>query len=57
MVRKHEGQEAVNRWRGFCVACKKDLYTDPARHYVSDSHFANVKRAELAEEKQRKGTK
>jgi len=33
----------MRKWRGFCAACRKDLYSDPARHYVSDGHLARVR--------------
>jgi hypothetical protein len=28
----------IRKWRGVCVACGKDLYSDPVDHYASDSH-------------------
>lgn len=43
----------TRKWRGVCVACRQDLYTDPVDHYASDSHRLNVERAERREAKQR----
>lgn len=47
----------MKRWRGFCAACRKDLYTDPLRHYTSDSHRLAVERANKREDLAAKGAK
>ena len=43
----------MKAWRGFCAACREDLYGDPRRHYISRSHAENVRRANEREAKQR----
>jgi hypothetical protein len=40
----------MRTWRGFCAACRKDLYTDPARHYATPSHLANAARVDRMED-------
>lgn len=40
----------MSKWRGYCTACRKDLYSDPGRHYITDSHINKAKRLDKAED-------
>ena len=43
----------MGQWRGVCTVCKRDLYTDPARHYASRSHYERAKAWEKREREER----
>lgn len=44
----------TSKWLGLCVACRKDLYRDPSRHYVSRSHLDRVGALARREARERK---
>lgn len=45
----------ILRYRGFCVACKRDLYSPPGRHYRSKGHLERVEAARRRKGRQRGG--
>jgi hypothetical protein len=41
------------RWYGFCVACRRDLFARPGRHYASKGHAERVAAARRRENRNR----
>lgn len=42
-----------SKWLGLCVVCRKDLYRDPSRHYISRSHLERVAASDRRRERDR----